>query len=347
VLIFSKLAFQSHKYRISESANHPPVSVIICAKNELTNLKKFLPSILRQDYPEFEVLVVNDRSTDDSQIWLEDLSRQNPTLRIIKNFGETLPGKRSALLKGIESAKNDWLLLTDADCQPASEDWIKLMTSAVNGKTEVVLGFSPVFMQRSMLNKFIRYENFVTGLYYLSFSLAGMPYMGVGRNLLYRKSVTTKTGALEHHSSMISGDDDLTVNRIATAQNTSLMIHPNSQVFTVPAATTAEFIQQKRRHYSAGFHYRRKHRMVLGTLYAAQIIFNLTLIPMLVTGFMPIPAIVIFIFKNILQTLIHGKAMQKLNVHNLWIFTPVFDLCLSLFFITLGGLSLFKTQTWK
>ena len=172
--------------------------------------------------------------------------------------------------------------------------------------------------------------------------------MGVGRNILYRKSVAGQIGALEHHSGLMSGDDDLLVNRIATNRNIALMIHPNAHVFTEPQTTFRGFIYQKRRHYATGFHYRQKHQAVLGALYFSQIAFNLALIPLLVSGFMFIPAIVIFILKNILQTVIYGKAMRRLNVQNLRLLTPVLDFCLSLFFLTLGGLSLLKkVKTWK
>lgn len=333
----------------SESTNSPAISLIICAKNELKNLKKFLPAILNQDYPSFEVIVVNDCSTDGSQQWLNDFAKQHARLRIIENTSseKNLLGKRSALKKGIEAAQHEFILLTDADCQPASNQWIKLMSGEIQQENEIVLGYSPCLEMPGFLNRFIRYENFLTALYYLSFTLAKMPYMGVGRNLLYRTSVTRTIGALEHHSGLISGDDDLTVNRTATGRNTTLMIHPNAHVFTVSPESLRAFIHQKRRHYSTGFHYQSQHQLVLGTLYGSQILFNVTAIALLINGFMLLPTISIFIIKNIFQTLLYGKAMRKLNVHNLWIFTPVFDLCMSAFFLTLGGLSLFKTKTWK
>lgn len=349
MFVCSRLAFLSAPNQQITELTNQPVSVIICAKNELENLKRFLPVILEQDYPAFEVIVVNDNSTDGSQQWLNDFAKQYARLRVIDNQSSerNFLGKRSALKKGLEAAQYELILLTDGDCQPASNQWIKLMSGAVHQEIEVVLGFSPCFIMPGFLNRFIRYENFLTALYYLSFTLAKMPYMGVGRNLLYRTSVTTTIGALEHHSGLISGDDDLTVNRTATGRNTTLMIHPNAHVFTVSPESLRAFIHQKRRHYSTGFHYQSQHQLVLGTLYGSQILFNVTAIALLINGFMLLPTISIFIIKNILQTLLYGKAMRKLNVHNLWIFTPVFDLCMSAFFLTLGGLSLFKTKTWK
>lgn len=349
LFFFSKIAFiQLSNHRITESPSQP-VSVIICARNELKNLQQFLPAVLNQNYHEFEVIVVNDRSTDGSGEWLEALSKQYPKLRIIENTSaeKNLPGKRSALKKGLKASRYETILLTDADCQPASRGWIKMMAGALTDQIEVVLGYSPFYDHLGWLNRFIRYENFQTALNYLSFAKAGAPYMGVGRNLLYRKSVTELIGAIEHHSSLMTGDDDLLVNRIANGRNTSLMIHPQSHVFTVPPITLQEFIRQKRRHYGAGFHYRHKHKIALGVMYASQMSFNLAIIPLLLSGFMLPVTITIFIVKNILQLFIYGSAMRRLNVQNLWIFTPVFDACLSLFFLTLGSLSFFKIKTWK
>ncbi len=349
LIFFSKIAFsQLSNHRIAESSNRA-VSVIICARNELKNLQQFLLSILNQDYPEYEVIVVNDRSTDDSQQWLEALSKQYPRLRVIENsfVEKNLPGKRSALKKGLEASRYEIILLTDADCRPASREWIKMMAGALTEQSEIILGFSPCLEQKALLNRFIRYENFQTALNYLSFAEAGFPYMGIGRNLLYRKSVAQQIGAFEHHSGLMTGDDDLMVNRIANSRNTSLMIHPQSHVFTVPPTTLQEFIRQKRRHYGAGFHYRLKHKIALGVMYASQMGFNLAIIPLLLSGFMLTVTIVIFIVKNILQLFIYGNAMRRLNVQNLWIFTPVFDACLSLFFLTLGSLSFLKIKTWK
>ncbi|GIV33044.1 MAG: glycosyl transferase family 2 [Chitinophagales bacterium] len=352
ILVFFYLAFflrfaLRSEQQPAEKAYWPPVTVIICARNEWHNLQRFLPLVLHQDYPFFEVIVVNDGSTDNTAGGLQSINHNR--LRVISHQkrDDDFSGKRSALRAGLEAAAYEIILLTDADCLPASNRWIQCMVSALQEGQQIVLGYSPYLPEEGLLNRFIRYENFLTALYYLSFASAGFPYMGVGRNLLYRKSVLAEIKTPVTKRTLMSGDDDLTVNRLAHKQNVALMIHPDAHVFTLAPAAFSAFIHQKRRHYAAGYHYRMRHQAVLGTLYFSQVAFNVTFLILLLQGFMLIGAITIFLIKNFLQLLIFRKAMQKLNVHNLWLFTPVFDICASLFFVTLGSLSLFKVKTWK
>ncbi len=347
LFVFLRFAASSPNHQITESANPPPVSVIICARNEIDNLKKFLRSTLEQDYPQFEVIVVNDGSTDGSPEWLKSIGDTHLRIVDLEKDRDDFSGKRKALHAGINAAKHELVLLTDADCKPVSNHWISLMAGAVQSETQIVLGYSPCSKNSGFLNLFIRFENFLTGLYYLSFARAGLPYMGVGRNLLYRKSVRGQIGALDTHKRLMSGDDDLIVNRVANNRNIALMTHHDSQVYTLAPATLSEFIHQKRRHYSTGFYYKTHHKLALGSLYASQAVFNFVFLFLLLKQEFIIPAIFIFLVKNILQLLIYGKAMRKLNVQNLWIFTPVLDICASFFFVTLGSLSLFKVKTWK
>ncbi len=326
-----------------------PVSVIICARDALFHLKKNLPSILNQQYPDFEVIVVNDRSTDGTAMWLDEMSALFPNLKVITHSiaDKRLPGKRSALTAGIQAAKNDLLLMTDADCHPASDEWIQYMANACKPETLFVLGYSPCTEKPGWLNKLIRYENFTTALYYLTFSLAGMPYMGTGRNLLYRKSVGEYIPATSS-SGIMTGDDDLLVNKIANGRNTALMIHPKSHMITESPASLDAFLNQKKRHYTAGYHYRFKHQLILGTLYLSHATFNVLIFPLLASGLLFIPVLIIFLFKNIFQLFINAEAMRTLQTKGLWIFTPLLDLCLSLFFVTLGSVSrITKTKKWK
>ncbi|HPG33135.1 MAG TPA: glycosyltransferase, partial [Lentimicrobium sp.] len=193
-LIFSRLAFYNSAKRPVNEAKEP-VSVIICAKNEYHNLVRFLPAILEQNYPEFEVVVVNDASDDDTFYLLRELADKNPRLKVI-NITQNLnffTGKKFPLSIGIRSAKYDVVLLTDADCYPAGPEWLAGMQAAFTGKTEIVIGYGPYAPQPGLLNKLIRFDTLMVAVQYMSLALSGMPYMGVGRNLAYHKSLYFKT----------------------------------------------------------------------------------------------------------------------------------------------------------
>lgn len=241
------------------------VSVIICAKNEVENLERFLPGILEQDYPEFEVVVVNDCSTDGTEELLSRLSIRYKHLRFttIPANEKFTHGKKLALTIGLKSAVYDHVLLTDADCYPVSDQWLQHMASKLSRGKQIVLGYGGYEKRRGLLNLLIRYETVFTAIQFLSFAIKGHPYMGVGRNLAYEASLFFKNKGFARHYHIASGDDDLLVNEIATRHNTTIAIHKDSHTISIPKITFRDWIRQKQRHLSAGKHYKLGSRIRL------------------------------------------------------------------------------------
>ncbi len=204
---------------IPEKASEP-ISVIICARNEAKNLLQNLPLILEQNYPDFEVVVVNDRSWDGTKEVLDDFAKNYNNLKIV-TVGEGakfIAGKKFAATMGIKAAAHNWLVFTDADCYPASNNWLMDMQPPDDDAKEIVLGYSPYLKKDGLLNALIRFETFFTAVNYLSFALKGMPYMGVGRNMAYKKSLFFENKGFAAHMHIPSGDDDLFVNANANKQ---------------------------------------------------------------------------------------------------------------------------------
>lgn len=344
VLVFRKLSLFKQSKSLNE-AESPGVSVVICARDEEQNLRKYLPEVLNQDYPDFEVIVVDDHSTDGTLKLLTEFAGRYENIRIVDNNGQQ--GKKYALKSGVEVARYDYLLFTDADCLPNSGQWIRGMLGVHHHKTEIILGYGPFFERKGLLSKFIRFDNFYIALQYLSFALVGFPYMGVGRNILYKKNVVKGSKSLERFDFLLSGDDDLLVNEVATNRNTTIMIDPRTHVFSEPKTGLLEFVHQKRRHTSAGLYYKPQHQIMLGTLHLSQVVFNLAFIPLLLLGFQPFFVLSLFTIKILLQQAVFSNIMRKLEVKNLWIMTPVLDFMMSLFLVTLGSLSILKVNKWK
>lgn len=255
--------FRPARYRTVGSPDHwPGVSILICARNESGNLQKHLPFILEQHYPgPWEVLVVNDRSTDATASCLNALQTASPRLRVVANSESTmaaLPGKKSALDRGMRSAQYDWLLLTDADCRPVSNRWLETMTrQAVSGRQDMILGYGAYARKPGWLNRFIRWETLHTAMLYFSFARAGRAYMGVGRNLFLRKALYTE--AIDDvefrkvYSSLPSGDDDLLINYVRSRKHAiGTCSHPEGMTLSRPPAGFGPWIRQKRRHVSTG-----------------------------------------------------------------------------------------------
>ncbi|MBR4264635.1 MAG: glycosyltransferase [Bacteroidales bacterium] len=243
-----------------------PVSVIICAKNEAENLKERLKYILDQDYPDFEVIVVNDQSTDDTELVLDEYKQLYKNLYVTEISHDRFfrQGKKLALTIGIKAAKNEWLLLTDADCIPTSEHWIRTMAQHFTEQNDFVLGYGGYEERPGMLNKLIRYETGFIALQYFTYAESGMPYMGVGRNLAYRKSLFDKTRGFASHSRLMSGDDDIFVNDNAQKKRVAVSYNPNSFTMCLPKMSFSDWNSQKQRHYTASERYKKKHKLVLG-----------------------------------------------------------------------------------
>jgi glycosyltransferase involved in cell wall biosynthesis len=237
--------------RLGTPASAMPVSVIICAKNEDENLTEFLPKILTQDYPAgFEVIVVNDCSYDNTENVIDEFAKIFPNLRKanIKEDAYYKHGKKFALLVGIKAAANNRLVLTDADCYPASDQWLKEMALGFGVKKEIVLGYGAYEKQKGLLNKLIRFDAFIIAVQYLSAAIKNKAYMGVGRNLAYNKDTFFNNKGFANHYHVNSGDDDLFVNEAATEQNVAVCVSHNSVTYSKPKTSFRAWRLQKARH---------------------------------------------------------------------------------------------------
>ena len=302
-----------------------PISVIVCAKNELNNLKKNLPVLLVQNYFNFEVIVVNDQSSDSSIFFLNELAANHKHLVIvdIDDFVKHTPGKKFALTLGIKTAKHEHVLLTDADCIPNSKDWIKQMSSGFNN-ADIVLGYGSYQKKNGLLNNIIRFDTFVIAQQYLSFSLAGHTYMGVGRNLGYKKSVFFANKGFASHMHIPSGDDDLFIQEVAPTNTVAIEVSHNAHTSSEVTQSFNDWMFQKRRHISTSPLYKNKFKILL-TLYPVfQLLFWLSVLFIFnVDIFCAISFVAI---KFIFSYIINYNSMRRLNVFDLYWIHPFYEL---------------------
>ena len=242
----------STKVKTFNQEEQQGVSVIVCARNEEENLRELIPAIMEQEYAEFQLIIVNDSSWDETADILKALQLEYPAMHVIHidEDKQLMQGKKFALTLGIKAAKYEIVLLTDADCRPRSSTWIQEMTSGLDEKKEIALGFSGYKKYPGYLNKLIRFDAFVIALNYFGLAKAGMPYMGVGRNLAYTKTAFFRIGGFRAHYKLASGDDDLFVKEAANARNTILKISPDSQTVSEPHKTWSKWTFQKKRHFT-------------------------------------------------------------------------------------------------
>lgn len=305
-----------------------PVSVIICARNEENNLRRNLPAILTQNYPQFEVIIVDDQSADGTKALLNEFKEKYPFLRSIeiKRNKHSKFGKKVPLTLGIKGAKYDRLAVIDADCKPASNQWLKHMLSNYTESKEIVIGYSPYIKLKGLVNRIIRFDTTQIAVTYLSFAKAGRPYMGVGRNMSYLTDTFFKVDGFKRHYHIQSGDDDLFMQDTATRKNVAIEIHPDSFVYSRPKKTWLTWFQQKQRHFTTASQYRLINKLFLG-------IFPTTMFLMLVSFFILLFnykwwafVLAVFGLRLLLYWIIDGLLYKKLQMGDLVYFFPLLEL---------------------
>lgn len=348
LFFFSRLVF--HKEKARETSRTNAVSVIICARDEAENLANNLPGALVQDYKTtHEVIVVNDNSYDDSKYVLEELKKTFRQLHVVELTQEAkmIPGKKFPLSIGIKTAKYEIVLLTDADCVPASEHWITSMQEVYDDKTEIVLGYGAYFKKKGLLNKIIRWETFHAALQYFSYALAGTAYMGVGRNLSYKKAIFYRHKGFSAHNNLPGGDDDLFINMAATRRNTKININKDSFTLSKPAITWKQWFSQKKRHYTTSRYYKPLHKFLLG-LYAFSHFLFYPLLILSCIFFNWKFALIAFGARFILQAIVFYKTMNKLDEKDLFPLFLFFDLWMFMYYILFFPALIIKPKpTWK
>jgi glycosyltransferase involved in cell wall biosynthesis len=318
VFFFSRLAF--YKKKEKKQMQQHPVSVVVCARDEDENLARNLPGVLVQNYSSSsEVVVVDDNSVDDSKYILQELKKTFKSLNVVELTQEAklIAGKKYPLSIGIREAKHEVLLLTDADCVPSGEHWIQKMQDGYDQDIEIVLGYGAYHKCKGLLNKLIRFETFHTALQYLSYALAGIPYMGVGRNLSYKKDLFLRNKGFSFINHIPGGDDDLFINKVATKKNTAVVIDPDAITRSIPKRTWGGWLRQKSRHYTTAKYYKRGHKFLLGLYSITQFLFYpLFLATLLFHNWQQ--ALVIFGVRFLVQAFVFYRTMNKLGEKDLW-----------------------------
>lgn len=329
-------------YNVQRSEELPGVSVLVCAHNEAYNLSAYLYALLSQDYPKYEVIVVDDGSEDKTREVIESYMVQDKRLRItfVPKEARVRSTKKLALTLAAKAAQYDYLLLTDADCTPESTHWISEMMRGFMSCTkddvqctkEIVLGFGAYFYEKGFVNRLVRYDTLFNGLHYLSAAAHGHPYMGVGRNLAYKKELFFKTGGFKKMMNNRAGDDDLFVNHVATRKNTAVVSSRASITWSPSKTTMRDWWQQKRRHLSVSHDYRLGTKIRLASEPMSRGLFYLAVIALLVAfacqpivgsplSILAALALGLFLLRWIVQSIIINLSAKRMGLHGFNMFT--------------------------
>ncbi|MGK0379018.1 glycosyltransferase [Patiriisocius sp. Uisw_017] len=345
-ILFGKCVFGKNKK--SNSKLHP-ISIIVCAKNEAENLTKNIPKLLSQAYPDFELILINDASIDNSLEVMEHFQEKDSRIVIVnvKNNEAFWGSKKYALTLGIKKATHKRLLFTDADCKPSSNLWIQKMTAQLSSEKQLILGYGGYEKKSGILNALIRFETVLTATQYFSYAKAGIPYMGVGRNISYSSELFYEQRGFTAHMDIKSGDDDLFVNAAATKANTAICIDPEAFTLSKPKTSWSAWISQKRRHIGTAHNYKSIHQFLLGLFFCSNLVFWALAIIGFFTPFWQLTALIVGI-KITIQNLVLGKAAILLKEKNLLFWLPFLELLLIVFQIVIFiSNRMNKPTAWK
>ena len=323
--LFSRVAFFKKKGRPKLDEELEPVSVVICARNEYDYLAELVPVLMTQDYPDYEIVIVNDCSDDETEEYLKEFTRHETIVKPVqlKQHLNFFNGKKFPLSMGIKSAKNDIIVLTDCNCMPKNDQWLRSVVNQYKNNTEIVIGYSPYVQKKSIINRIIRFDALQQGLLYLSAAMGGHPYMGIGKNLSYRKELFFRSkGFISHYTTSV-GDDDLFINQVATKKNTEVLIDAENAIYTTPTNSFRLWMHQKSSRYSTVSKYNLKARAMLSLFYVSQLLFYASFITLLFLKpafafssglplYIPV-LIVLFLLRLGSQLIIYHNASKRLG----------------------------------
>jgi glycosyltransferase involved in cell wall biosynthesis len=342
VVFFGKFSFAKPQ---ESKQKKIPISVIVCAKNEEENVKNFIPILASQNYPDFEIVLIDDASSDETLELFEAFEKQYSNVKLVKveNNEAFWGNKKFALTLGIKAAKNEYLLFTDADCYPTSTEWITQMSSQFTQQKTIVLGYGAYEkIKNSFLNKIIRFETLLTATQYFSWAKLGKPYMGVGRNLAYKREEFFKTNGFIDHMKLRSGDDDLFINQAANSKNTTISFATESFTYSKPKTTFSDWFTQKRRHVSTAKNYKLFDRSQLALFYASQLLFYILPIILLIFLYQWIVVLSLITFRYIFAWISLGFSASKLKEKDVMYWFPIIEITL-----IFTQLNIFITNTFS
>lgn len=346
--VFSKFAFAKKQ---SVTPKKIGVSVIVCAKNEEENVINYVPLLAEQNYSDFEIILIDDASSDNTLEVFEEFEKKYNNVRLVKvENNETFWGnKKFALTLGIKAAKKDYLLFTDADCYPTSKEWIASMSSHFTLHKTIVLGYGAYEkVKGSFLNKIIRFETLLTAVQYFGWAKSKMPYMGIGRNMSYKKEEFFNVNGFIEHMKIRSGDDDLFINQAASGINTTICYNQESFTYSKPKTTFKEWFTQKRRHVATAGHYKSFDKIQLALFYISQLLFLILPIYLLSFQYQWIIVCSLIGFRYLFTWLILGFSAGKLKEKDIMYWFPIIEIILIFTQLNVFIVNLFsKPVHWK
>ncbi|MFN6945817.1 MAG: glycosyltransferase [Cytophagaceae bacterium] len=343
LFVFARIIFYEENSPLQE--NDLSVSVVVCAHNEYLNLVNLIPALLKQKYSNFEIIIVNDRSSDETErLSREFSSNEKISFLTISETPKGINPKKHALTLGVQAASKEIILLTDADCLPLSSKWINNMVQGFSSGKEIVLGICQYKQEPGLLNKLIRFETLYTAIQYISFALKNQAYMGVGRNMAYRKSLFDKLNGISAHKEITGGDDDLFIRDASKKGNVAIRINRKSQTISIPKKNYTSWFRQKKRHLSVGKYYKTRDKVRLGMLNISHMLFYISFFLLLSLYTDTLLIISLFLLRTGILITIFALISYKMKDRIKWYWIPILDFMYVINYLITGMAALFAKK---
>ena len=276
-----------HSKQEKAETETPPLSVILVAKDAASDLQKNLPAILEQDYPEFEVIVIYEQSSDDNcEDVLKLLQEKYPNLHhsFIPDSARYISHKKLGITMGIKASHHEWLVFTEPDCCPSSNQWLRKMARNFTQDTDIVLGYSNYEKTKGWFNRKITFDTMLNSMRQLGSAIGGHPYTGCGRNLAYRKSLYYQQKGFASHLNLQRGEDDLFVNQCANGKNTRVEVSLESTMRITAPHFKKNWHEEKLSYTMTSRYYKGISRYLMGFETCTRLLFLAMIIACLAFG---------------------------------------------------------------
>ena len=238
------------------------LSLVIPFRDEAKNLNRLISSLKEQSYNNWELILVNDHSTDDGVKIVKDCINQFRVPVTMLNSSDY--GKKKALLYGVHQANNEWIITSDADCTFHPE-WLQTMASYQKSThADLIIGPVRIEEKRGALSWFQRIDFTALQLSGAAAALNGKPIMCNGANLLFNKSLYLQTTLNPH---IASGDDMFLLEWMKQNGKYVRFIKAKKAVIqTAPVGCIKDFLMQRARWAAKASAYRDKEILISGLL---------------------------------------------------------------------------------
>lgn len=230
-LIYGKFTF--HRKKSAVSFKEVPMSVVVVVRDNASQILQSLPKLLSQQYPAFEIVVVNDRSPDENTLFtIKEYSNRYPNIKFVdlSEAVSTSKGRKMAVSFGIKCATYENILVTSPDCEPSSVHWLSAMAANFQGQKKVVVGYSTYARRRTPYNAFLRYDNVVGAVQYFSHVLRNATYRADFNNIAFLRQLFYNQKGFTSFNHLEWGEEDIFVHRISGGDNTSVEYSPESMI---------------------------------------------------------------------------------------------------------------------